>query len=153
MLRGTAQNPDVFFQAREAANPFYDAVPGIVEEVFGELADRCGRRYGLVDYVGARRRRSGRRADGLGSRRRRGGRRGARSPPASGSGCVKVRLYRPFPAAHFVRALPPTVRSIAVLDRTKEPGATGEPLLLDVIAALHDAMDTDDAARSSELRT
>ena len=56
---------------------------------------------------------------------------------------MKVRLYRPFPAEHFVRALPPTVRSIAVLDRTKEPGATGEPLLLDVIATLHDAMDTD----------
>ena len=141
-LRGSAQNPDVFFQAREAANPFYDAVPGIVEEVFGELAVRCGRQYGLVDYVGA--------ADadrvvvliGSGS--------GAAEETvaalnATGErvGLVKVRLFRPFPAAHFVRALPPTVRSIAVLDRTKEPGATAEPLLLDVIATLHDAMDTD----------
>jgi pyruvate-ferredoxin/flavodoxin oxidoreductase len=142
VLRGSAQNPDVFFQAREASNPFYEAVPGIVEEVFGELAARCGRRYGLVDYVGA--------ADadrvvvlmGSGS--------GAAEETvaalnAAGArvGLVKVRLFRPFPAAHFVRALPPTVRSIAVLDRTKEPGATGEPLLLDVIATLHDAMDTD----------
>ena len=143
-LRGSAQNPDVFFQAREAANPFYDAVPGIVEEVFGELAARCGRSYGLVDYVGAPD------ADrvvvlmGSGS--------GAAEETvealtAAGErvGLVKVRLYRPFPAEHFVRALPPTVRSIAVLDRTKEPGATGEPLLLDVIATLHDAMDCDAA--------
>ncbi len=141
-LRGSAQNPDVFFQAREAANPFYDAVPGIVDELFGELAARCGRNYGLVDYVGA--------ADadrvvvlmGSGS--------GAAAETvealtAAGEhvGLLTVRLYRPFPAEHFVRALPPTVRSIAVLDRTKEPGATGEPLLLDVIATLHEAMDCD----------
>ena len=141
-LRGSAQNPDVFFQAREATNSFYDAVPGIVEEVLDELTDRCGRRYGLVDYVGASD------ADrvvvlmGSGS--------GAAEEAvetlcAAGErvGLLKVRLYRPFPTAHLLRALPPTVRSIAVLDRTKEPGATGEPLLLDVITALHDAMDTD----------
>ncbi len=141
-LRGSAQNPDVFFQAREAANPFYDAVPGIVEEVFAELAARSGRSYGLVDYIGAPD------ADrvvvlmGSGS--------GAAEETVSALidagervGLLKVRLYRPFPAEHLVRALPPTVRSIAVLDRTKEPGATGEPLLLDVIATLHDAMDSD----------
>jgi pyruvate-ferredoxin/flavodoxin oxidoreductase len=142
MLRGSAQNPDVFFQAREAANPFYDAVPGIVEEVFGELAARCGRSYGLVDYAGAPD------ADrvvvlmGSGS--------GAAAETvdaltATGErvGLLTVRLYRPFPAEHFVRALPATVRSIAVLDRTKEPGATGEPLLLDVIATVHETMDSD----------
>ena len=144
-LRGSAQNPDVFFQAREAANPFYDAVPGIVEDVFGELAARCGRAYGLVDYVGA--------ADadrvvvlmGSGSG---AAEEAVEALTAAGErvGLLKVRLYRPFPTEHLVRALPPTVRSIAVLDRTKEPGATGEPLLLDVIATLHDAMDTDAAA-------
>ncbi len=93
-----------------------------------------------------RRRRSCRRADGLGRGRRRGGRRGADRRRRAGRAAEGAALYRPFPAAHLVRALPPTVRSIAVLDRTKEPGATGEPLLLDVIATLHDAMDTDDAA-------
>jgi pyruvate-ferredoxin/flavodoxin oxidoreductase len=141
-LRGSAQNPDVFFQAREAANSFHDAVPGIVEDLFAELADRTGRHYGVVDYVGAHD------ADrvvvlmGSGS--------GAAEETvealvAAGEpvGLLKVRLYRPFPAEQFVRALPPTVRSIAVLDRTKEPGATGEPLLLDVITTLHDAMDND----------
>jgi pyruvate-ferredoxin/flavodoxin oxidoreductase len=145
VLRGSAQNPDVFFQAREAANLYYDALPGIVAEVFGELHARCGRAYGLVDYVGAPD------AD--------------RVVVLMGSGCgaaeeavaalndagehvglVKIRLFRPFPEAAFVAALPPTVRSVAVLDRTKEPGAMGEPLLLDVIAALHEAMDTDDPA-------
>jgi pyruvate-ferredoxin/flavodoxin oxidoreductase len=143
VLRGSAQNPDVFFQAREAINPYYDAVPGIVSDVFGELHTRCGRAYGLIDYVGAPD------AD--------------RVVVLMGSGCgaadeavealndagehvgvVKIRLFRPFPVAAFVAALPPTVRSIGVLDRTKEPGATGEPLLLDVIAALHEAMDTDE---------
>ena len=132
----------MFFQAREAANPYYEAVPGIVEQVMGELAARCGRRYGLVDYVGAPD------ADrvvvlmGSGS--------GAAEETvealtATGErvGLLKVRLYRPFPVGHLVRALPPTVRSIAVLDRTKEPGATGEPLLLDVVTTLHDAMDSD----------
>ena len=142
MLRGSAQNPDVFFQAREAVNPFYDAVPGIVADVFEELAARCGRRYGLVDYVGAPD------ADrvivvmgsGAGAAEE-----AVEALTALGErvGLLKVRLFRPFPAELFVRALPPTVRSIAVLDRTKEPGATGEPLLLDVIATLHDAMDTD----------
>ena len=142
VLRGSAQNPDVFFQAREAANPFYDAVPGIVEGVFGELAERCGRAYGLVDYIGAPD------ADrvvvmmgsGTGAAEE-----AVEALTALGEsvGLVKMRLYRPFPAAQLVRALPPTVRAISVLDRTKEPGATGEPLLLDVIATLHDAMDSD----------
>jgi pyruvate-ferredoxin/flavodoxin oxidoreductase len=139
-LRGSAQNPDVFFQAREAANPFYDVVPVIVQEVFDELAGLCGRAYRLVDYVGA--------ADADRVVVMMGSGTGAAEEAvealnATGErvGLLKVRLYRPFPAEHLVRALPPTVRSLAVLDRTKEPGATGEPLLLDVIATLHDAMD------------
>jgi pyruvate-ferredoxin/flavodoxin oxidoreductase len=141
-LRGSAQNPDVFFQAREAANPYYDAVAGIVEEVFAELAAGTGRSYGLVDYVGAPD------ADrvvvlmgsGCGAAVE-----AVEALNASGArvGMLTVRLYRPFPADQLVRAIPPTVRSIAVLDRTKEPGATGEPLLLDVIASLHEAMDSD----------
>ena len=142
VVRGTAQNPDVFFQAREASNPFHLAVPGIVEGVLDELAARTGRRYGLVDYHGA--------PDAerviivMGS--------------ASGAieetvdtlvdagervGMLRVRLFRPFPAAQLLAALPPTVRSIAVLDRTKEPGAVGEPLYLDVVGALTEAMDAD----------
>jgi pyruvate-ferredoxin/flavodoxin oxidoreductase len=143
-LRGSAQNPDVFFQAREAINPYYEAVPGIVERVFEELAARCGRSYGLVDYVGA--------ADAERVVVLMGSGAGAAEETVEelvGAGervgLLKVRLYRPFPGSHLVRALPPTVRSIAVLDRTKEPGATGEPLLLDVIATLHDAMDSDAA--------
>ncbi len=135
VLRGTAQNPDVFFQAREAANPFHDAVPGIVQEEMNRFADLTGRHYELFDYWG--------------------------HPEAErvivlmGSGCatvrqvvrkladtgervgvVAVRLYRPFDAAALVHAIPDTVRSIAVLDRTKEPGAVGEPLFLDVVAAI-----------------
>jgi pyruvate-ferredoxin/flavodoxin oxidoreductase len=142
VLRGSAQNPDAFFQAREASNPFYDAVPGIVAEVFADLKARCGRAYGLVDYLGVPD------ADrvvvlmgsGLGAAEE-----AVEALIEAGQhvGLVKIRLFRPFPAAAFVAALPPTVRSVAVLDRTKEPGATGEPLLLDVIAALHEAMDTD----------
>ena len=142
VLRGTAQNPDVFFQAREACNPFHLAVPGIVEEVMDELADRTGRRYGLVDYHGA--------PDAervivvIGSAA------GAVEETvdtlnAGGArvGVLRVRLFHPFPAARLVAALPPSVRSIAVLDRTKEPGAVGEPLYLEVLAALVEAMDGD----------
>ncbi len=142
-LRGTAQNPDVFFQAREAANPFHLAVLGIVEEVMGELAARTGRRYGLVDYHGAPD--ADRVIVVMGSAN------GAVEETvdamvAAGEpvGLLRVRLFHPFPAAAFIRALPPTVRSLAVLDRTKEPGAVGEPLYLEVVAALTEAMDTDE---------
>lgn len=135
VVRGTAQNPDVYFQGRETVNKYYNAVPGIVKKAmkkFGELTGRC---YDLVEYVG--------------------------SPTATrvivimGSGAeacwetvqalkddvgvLKVRLYRPFPAEDFVAALPKSVKKIAVLDRTKEPGSQGEPLLQDVIQALADA--------------
>ena len=143
VLRGSAQNPDVFFQAREAANPYHDAVGAIVADVFGELEARCGRAYRLIDYVGAPD------ADrvvvlmgsGAGAAEE-----AVEALVAAGErvGLVKIRLFRPFPSAELVAALPPSVRSIAVLDRTKEPGATGEPLLLDVITTVHEAMDGDD---------
>ena len=142
VLRGSAQNPDVFFQAREACNPYYDAVPAIVETVFRELAERSGREYGLVDYVGAP---DAERVVVLMGSAAGAAEEAVEVLTAAGEpvGLLKVRLYRPFPASQLVRALPPTVRSVAVLDRTKEPGATGEPLLLDVLASLHDAMDSD----------
>jgi len=135
VLRGTAQNPDVFFQAREAANNYYSACPDIVQKVMDEFAEQTGRKYKLFDYVGA--------------------------PDAErvivlmGSGCeaaeetieqlnhhgakvgiLKVRLYRPFDGKRFVEALPAFVRKIAVLDRTKESGSAGEPLYQDVLTAL-----------------
>ena len=137
-LRGTAQNPDVFFQAREAANPYYDAVPGIVAGVFDELAGRTGRRYGLVDYVGAP---DAERVIVLMGSAAGAATEAVETMTATGEkiGLAKVRLYRPFPAAALLAALPPTTRSIAVLDRTKEPGAVGEPLYLDVVAALTEA--------------
>jgi len=142
VLRGTAQNPDVFFQAREACNPFYLATPGIVAEMMEALAQRTGRRYDLVEYEGA--------ADaervvvlmgsGVGAAQE-----AVETLNAAGEkvGLLKVRLYRPFPTERLLAALPPTVRSIAVLDRTKEPGALGEPLYLDVVAALSEGMDSE----------
>ena len=143
VVRGTAQNPDVFFQAREASNPFHDAVPAVVQEVFDELADRTGRRYSLVEYHGAPD--AERVVVVMGS--------GAGAVAecvdalvAQGErvGMVTVRLYRPFPAEALLRALPPSCTRIAVLDRTKEPGAVGEPLYLDVRAAIDEAMEDDE---------
>lgn len=139
VVRGTAQNPDVFFQARETVNPYYLNCPEIVQGAMDEFAELVGRSYHLFDYVGA--------PDAtrvivlMGS--------GAESVHetvdalnAQGKkvGLLKVRLYRPFSVNHFVSALPSTVRSIAVLDRTKEPGSSGEPLYLDVVSAVHEAM-------------
>jgi pyruvate-ferredoxin/flavodoxin oxidoreductase len=151
VLRGTAQNPDVFFQAREAANPFYDAIPGIVTEVMGEFAARTGRRYGLVEYLGAPD--ADRVVVVMGSAVG-AAEEAVAAMTAAGEavGLLKVRLYRPFPAAELVRALPPTVRSIAVLDRTKEPGAPAEPLHLDVLAAVSDAMAGEEAPFAVEPR-
>ncbi|MGV1006188.1 MAG: pyruvate:ferredoxin (flavodoxin) oxidoreductase [Candidatus Nanopelagicales bacterium] len=135
VLRGSAQNPDVFFQAREAANPFYAALPGIVAAAFQRLAQTTGRRYGLVDYWGSPD------ADrvvvimgsGLGAVTE-----CVETLQARGEkvGVLAVRLYRPFPTAELLAALPPTVRTVAVLDRTKEPGAPADPLHLDVSMAL-----------------
>ena len=134
-IRGTAQNPDAFFQARESVNPYYLATPAIVQESMDRLGELTGRHYHLFDYVG---------------------------PPDAervialmGSGCgaveetvrylnergekvglLKVRLFRPFSLSHFIDALPATVKAIAALDRTKEPGSLGEPLYQDVLTAI-----------------
>jgi len=135
VIRGTAQNPDVFFQAREAANPFYAACPDIVQEAMDRLAARTGRPHHLFDYAGSPDAErvvvlmgsgAGAAEEAVEELNRRGER----------VGVLKVRLYRPFSARHFLAALPSTVRAIAVLDRTKEPGSQGEPLYLDVVAAL-----------------
>ncbi len=135
VLRGTAQNPDVFFQAREAANPFYAAVPDAVRQVFTELEEQTGRAYGLVDYAGA-----GDAEDvvvimgsGAGAVQEAVAQRVAAGEKV---GVAVVRLYRPFPAEALVDALPRTVQRVAVLDRVKEPGAPAEPLHLDVSLAL-----------------
>ena len=143
VVRGTAQNPDVFFQAREASNPFHLAVPGIVQGVMDELAARTGRQYGLVEYHGAPD--ADRVIIAMGSAN------GAIEETvdtlvAAGErvGMLRVRLFQPFPAEQIIAALPPTVRSIAVLDRTKEPGAVGEPLYLGVVATIAEAMDQDE---------
>ncbi len=136
-VRGTAQNPDIFFQAREASNVYYDALPEIVEEYMKKISELTGREYGLFNYYGAPD------AD--------------RIIIAMGSVCetidetvdyltaagekvgvVKVHLYRPFSAKHLLSAIPETARKIAVLDRTKEPGALGEPLYQDVCTALYE---------------
>ncbi|MCA9973276.1 MAG: pyruvate:ferredoxin (flavodoxin) oxidoreductase [Anaerolineales bacterium] len=134
VLRGTAQNPDVFFQGRESANPYYLAAPAIVQQTMDQFAALTGRQYHLFDYVGA--------PDAervivmMGS--------GAETAHETAEylvnqgekvGLLKVRLYRPFAVEAFLQALPPTVKAIAALDRTKEPGATGEPLYQDIIAA------------------
>jgi pyruvate-ferredoxin/flavodoxin oxidoreductase len=139
VIRGTAQNPDVFFQSRERANSFYVETPAIVESVMQKFADFTGRQYQLFDYAGA--------ADAerviviMGS--------GAETVEetaielnARGEnvGLLKVRLYRPFSVEHFVAALPASVKTIAVLDRTKEPGSIGEPLYQDVVTAIGETM-------------
>ncbi len=135
MIKVAAQNPDVYFQGRETVNNYYKAIPGIVQEYMDKVAAKTGRKYNLFDYYGA--------PDAK------------KVIIAMGSACdvieetidelvkkgkkvglLKIRLYRPFSVEHFLKALPATVKKIAVLDRTKEPGAIGEPLYLDVVAAL-----------------
>ena len=136
VLRGTAQNPDVYFQARESVNPFYTVCPGIVQKTMDAFHQLTGRRYNLFDYTGA--------PDAervvviMGS----GGEaveETAKFLVAQGEkvGVIRVRLYRPFTADVFLAALPKTTRAIAVLDRTKEPGSSGEPLFLDVVSAIY----------------
>jgi len=139
VMRGAAQNPDVYFQGRETVNPYYLVTPAIVQNAMDKFADLVGRQYHLFDYVGA--------PDAervivmMGS--------GAETVQETVEyltgkgekvGLVKVRLYRPFAVDHFAAALPRTVKSIAALDRTKEPGAIGEPLYQDAMAALVEAM-------------
>ena len=134
-LQGTAQNGDIYFQNREAANKYYLATPAIVEKYMKKVARLTGRSYHLFDYVGAKDATSvivimGSGAEAVEETVDYLTARGEKV------GVLKVHLYRPFSAAHFVKALPRTVKNIAVLDRTKEPGALGEPLYLDVVAAL-----------------
>ncbi len=134
-IRGTAQNPDVYFQGRETVNPFYARTPDAVQDAMSRLAERTGRSYHLVDYNGHPD--AERVVVVMGS--------GAETVIqtvahlcAQGErvGALQVRLYRPFPARALLDALPASVRRVAVLDRTKEPGSGGEPLFLDVVAAL-----------------
>jgi len=131
-IRGTAQNPDVYFQGREASNKLYDAVPEIVAGVMKDFAKITGREYGLVDYFGdpnaeniivAMGSATGTITETL-----------AHLP--KGVGLIAVHLYRPFPTKAFLAALPKTAKNIAVLDRTKEPGSIGEPLYMDIATAL-----------------
>ena len=138
-IRGTAQNPDVYFQGRETVNIFYNNMPGIVEEVMNDFEKMTGRKYELFQYTGA--------ADAeqviiiMGS----GGETVAETVDALNeagekTGVIQVRLYRPFSLEHFIKALPATVKSIAVLDRTKESGAAGEPMYQDVLSTLVEAL-------------
>ena len=139
-IRGTAQNPDVYFQARETVNRFYLACPQVVQEAMDRFATITGRQYHLFDYIGA--------PDAeqvivmMGS--------GAKTVQATVDalnakgqkvGVINVHLFRPFSVEHFISALPATTRAIAVLDRTKEPGSMGEPLYLDVVASLSERKD------------
>jgi pyruvate-ferredoxin/flavodoxin oxidoreductase len=140
VIRGTAQNPDVFFQIRETVNPYYDACPGVTQKVMDHFAERVGRAYHLFDYVGARDAEQilvmmGSGAEAAEETVHYLNARGAKL------GLVKVRLYRPFSVKAFMQVLPPTVRAIAVLDRTKEAGAAGEPLYLDIVNALKEGLD------------
>lgn len=135
VLRGTAQNPDVFFQAREACNPFYNATPGIVQETMDRFAKQVGRQYHLFDYVGA--------ADADRIVVLMGSGAGAAEETVlklnrmgEKVGVLKVRLFRPFDVTACLAAIPTSVKGIAVLDRTKEPGAAGEPLYQDILTAL-----------------
>ena len=137
VLRGTAQNPDVFFQIRETINPFYDACPEKVQAVMDKFAQVVGRGYRLFDYVGAP---DAERVIVMMGSGAEAAHETVEALTARGEkvGLLKVRLYRPFSVKHFLAALPATVKKIAVLDRCKEAGAAGEPLYLDVVNALHE---------------
>ncbi|WP_168581765.1 pyruvate:ferredoxin (flavodoxin) oxidoreductase [Gephyromycinifex aptenodytis] len=137
-IRGTAQNPDTYFQSRETVNPYYGATPGIVQQAMEQFAARTGREYHLVDYFGDPQAERVMVIMGSGAET---ARETALHLQQQGEkvGVLQVRLYRPFPVEQILHALPDTVTSLAVLDRTKEPGAGGEPLFLDVVAALGEA--------------
>ncbi|UCG63258.1 MAG: pyruvate:ferredoxin (flavodoxin) oxidoreductase [Candidatus Zixiibacteriota bacterium] len=139
-LKGTSQNPDVFFQSRETVNKFYDAAPSHVQSYMDRFAKIVGRSYHLFDYVGHPQAEHVAVIMGTGAEVVHETVDNLVSQGVK-VGLIKVRLYRPFSAEAFARALPPTVKRIAVLDRTKEPGAVGEPLYTDVQAALNEALD------------
>jgi pyruvate-ferredoxin/flavodoxin oxidoreductase len=138
ILRGTAQNPDVFFQAREACNPYYEACPAIVQNAMDKFAQLTGRQYHLFEYLGAP---DAERVVVLMGSGAEVAQETVEYLTGRGEkiGIVKVRLYRPFSVEHLIDTLPATVKSIAVLDRTKEPGAVGEPLYIDVTTAISEA--------------
>src|SRR5499425_431678 len=144
-IRGTAQNPDVYFQARETVNPFYATVPPAVEDAMGLLAERTGRRYHAVEYSGHPE--ADRVIVVMGSAAQTVNQTVAHlCAHGERAGVVQVRLYRPFPYQALLEALPVSARRIAVLDRPKEPGSEGEPLFLDVSAALAEACATGERA-------
>jgi pyruvate-ferredoxin/flavodoxin oxidoreductase len=138
-IRGTAQNPDVYFQARESVNPFYSACPAIVQQTMDRFAAETGRAYHLFDYAGAPDAERVMVIMGSGAET---AQETAAYLAAAGEkvGVLTVRLYRPFAVQQFLAALPASTRAIAVLDRTKEPGSAGEPLYLDVLAALTEGL-------------
>jgi pyruvate-ferredoxin/flavodoxin oxidoreductase len=151
VIRGTSQNPDVYFQGRETVNPYYLATPAIVQDEMDRFAELTGRSYGLVDYEGAPDAERvivlmGSGADTVHET--------VENLVARGEkvGVVKIRLYRPFPLEAFLAALPAPVRKIAVLDRTKEPGSLGEPLYLDVVGAVCEASAVQDSSFSAHIR-
>lgn len=134
-IRGTAQNPDVYFQARETVNPFYARMPQLVQETMDQFAARLGRQYHLFDYVGAP---DADRVIVLMGSGAEVAQEAVEYLNARGAkvGVLKVRLYRPFAVEQFIKTLPRETKSIAVLDRTKEPGSAGEPLYVDIVTAL-----------------
>lgn len=136
-LRGSAQNSDVYFQNREAQNKYYDAFPSIVQSAMDRVASVTGRQYHLVDYAGAPDAETVIVIMGSGAAVVEETVRYLNETADAKTGVVKIRLYRPFPAEEFVKSLPPTVKTVAVLDRTKEPGAQHEPLCQDVMTALY----------------
>jgi pyruvate-ferredoxin/flavodoxin oxidoreductase len=138
-IRGTAQNPDTYFQSRETVNTFYEVCPQIVQEAMDRFGERVGRHYHLFDYVGAP---DAERVIVLMGSGADTARETAQYLVEQGEkvGVLMVRLYRPFSIEHFLKTLPSSVRSIAVLDRTKEPGSAAEPLYLDVISAISEGM-------------
>ena len=153
VLRGTAQNPDVYFQGRETVNTFYAATPAIVQKAMDKFASLTGRSYHLVDYTGAPDAENVIILMGSGAEAVEETVEAMIARENAKVGVLKVRLFRPFPAAELIKALPATVKKIAVLDRTKEPGAQGEPLHQDVIQALFDAQASGDLAFTNGMPT
>ena len=140
VLRGTAQNPDVFFQARETVNPYYDKAPGIVQEAMDKFKKLTGREYNLFDYEGAEDAERVIVIIGSGGDVASETAKFLHREDDQKLGVVRIRLYRPFSVKHFLDAFPATTKVIAALDRTKEPGGAGEPLYQDVISAITEGM-------------
>ena len=141
-IRGTAQNPDVYFQGRETVNPFYQATPGIVQDVMRDFEKETGRHYDLFEYTGAPDAERVIILMGSGGETAEETAHYLNEQYGEKTGVIQVRLYRPFSTEHLVQALPASARAVAVLDRTKEPGASGEPLYQDVLASLVEALQT-----------